>query len=113
MAIKQEPKGEKWMSVKIAVVNSSSFGKVFPEHMDRLKALGQVDRFDVPKDMGGKELADKLMGYSCIIASVTALYNREFFVHKDETLIITRHGIGYNNIDVPAATRKELLHNEG
>lgn len=109
MAVKQEPKGEKWMSVKIAVVNSSSFGKVFPEHMDRLKALGQVDRFDVPKDMGGKELADKLMGYSCIIASVTALYNREFFAHKDETLIITRHGIGYNNIDVPAATEKNCF----
>jgi lactate dehydrogenase-like 2-hydroxyacid dehydrogenase len=97
------------MSVKIAIVNSSSFGKTFPEHIERLKALGQVDRFDVPKDMGGKELADKLMGYSVIIASVTALYNREFFEHKDETLLITRHGIGYNNIDVVAATEKGTI----
>jgi phosphoglycerate dehydrogenase-like enzyme len=97
------------MGVKIAIVNSSSFGRTFPEHIARLKALGQVDRFDVPKDMGGKELAEKLMGYSIIIASVTAQYNKEFFEHKDETLLITRHGIGYNNIDVAAATEKGTI----
>lgn len=97
------------MSVKIAIVNSSSFGRNFPEHMKRLEVLGQVDRFEVPKDMGGKELAEKLMGYSIIIASVTAQYNREFFEHKDKTLLITRHGIGYNNIDVTAATEKGTI----
>jgi phosphoglycerate dehydrogenase-like enzyme len=97
------------MSVKIAIVNSSSFGRTFPDHIERLKVLGQVDRFDVPKDMGGKELAEKLMGYSVIIASVTALYNKEFFKHKDKTLLITRHGIGYNNIDVVAATEKGTI----
>lgn len=97
------------MSVKIAIVNSSSFGRTFPDHIERLKVLGHVDRFDVPKDMGGKELAEKLMGYSVIIASVTALYNKEFFEHKDKTLLITRHGIGYNNIDVVAATEKGTI----
>lgn len=97
------------MDVKIAIVNSSSFGRTFPEHIERLKKLGEVERFEVPQDMGGKELADKLMGYSIIIASVTALYNKEFFEHKDETFLITRHGIGYNNIDVDAATAKGTI----
>lgn len=97
------------MNVKIAIVNSSSFGRAFPEHIERLKVLGEVDRFEVPKDMGGKELAEKLMGYSIIIASVTAQYDREFFEHKDKTLLITRHGIGYNNIDVKAAAEKGTI----
>ncbi|MDF2883014.1 MAG: hydroxyacid dehydrogenase [Clostridiaceae bacterium] len=97
------------MNTKIAIVNSSSFGRVFPEHIEKLKKLGQVDRFDLPKDTGGKVLAEKLMGYSVIIASVTALYNKEFFENKDRTLIISRHGIGYNNIDVPAATEKNTF----
>ncbi|MFL0246308.1 D-isomer specific 2-hydroxyacid dehydrogenase family protein [Candidatus Clostridium stratigraminis] len=97
------------MTTNIAIVNSSSFGRIFPEHIERLKTLGKVDRFDLPKDIGGKELAEKLMGYSIIIASVTALYNQEFFNYKDKTLLITRHGIGYNNIDVNAATEKETL----
>lgn len=97
------------MDVKIAIVNSSSFGKHFPEHLERLKALGEVDVIKVPKDMGGKELANKLMGYSIIIASVTAQYNKEFFENKDKTLLITRHGIGYNNIDIAAATEKGTI----
>lgn len=97
------------MTTKIAIVNSSSFGRIFPEHIERLKTLAQVDRFDLPKDIGGKELADKLFGYSVIIASVTALYNKEFFINKDKTILITRHGIGYNNIDVPAATEKGVF----
>ncbi|TDT51299.1 D-isomer specific 2-hydroxyacid dehydrogenase family protein [Fonticella tunisiensis] len=97
------------MGYRIAIVNSSSFGKHFPEHMERLKALGEVERFTVPQDMGGKELADKLMGYSVIIASVTAQYNREFFQYKDKTLLIARHGIGYNNIDITAATEKGTI----
>ncbi|SDW94002.1 D-isomer specific 2-hydroxyacid dehydrogenase family protein [Tepidimicrobium xylanilyticum] len=94
------------MTIKIAIVNSSSFGKYFPSHMDRLKKLGEVDRFEFSKDIRGKELAEKLMGYSIIIASVTAQYDREFFEKKDKTLLIARHGIGYNNIDIEAATEK-------
>ncbi|WP_196601845.1 D-isomer specific 2-hydroxyacid dehydrogenase family protein [Pectinatus frisingensis] len=97
------------MNVKIAVVNSSSFGKIFPEHVAELQNMGQVDRFEVPKDLGGKKLAEKLMGYSIIIASVTALYNKEFFEYKDKTLLIARHGIGYNNIDIEAATEKGTI----
>lgn len=94
------------MDTKIAIVNSSSFGKIFPDHLERLKALGTVEHFQVPKDLGGKELADLLMGYEIIIASVTACYNRPFFEHKDRTRLISRHGIGYNNIDIAAATEK-------
>ncbi|ADL69920.1 D-isomer specific 2-hydroxyacid dehydrogenase NAD-binding [Thermoanaerobacterium thermosaccharolyticum DSM 571] len=97
------------MNVKIAIVNSSSFGKYFPEHIERLKALGDVDRFEFPQDMRGKELAEKLMGYSIIIASVKPYYDKEFFEYKDKTLLITRHGIGYDNIDVKSANEKETI----
>lgn len=94
------------MGLKIAIVNSSSFGRHFPEHMERLSAVGKVDRFVLPKDIRGKELAKKLKGYSIIIASVTALYDKDFFNYKDKTLLITRHGIGFNNIDVVEADKK-------
>ena len=94
------------MDIKIAIVNSSSLGRIFPEHLNRLKALGEVDRFDFPTDMKGKELAEKLLGYSIIIISATPMYDKEFFEYKDKTLLIARHGIGYNNIDVKAAAKK-------
>ncbi|MDV4149900.1 D-isomer specific 2-hydroxyacid dehydrogenase family protein [Clostridium sp. AL.422] len=97
------------MASKIAIVNSSSFGRIFPEHIEKLRKIGQVERFDLPKDIKGKELAEKLMGFSIIIASVTAQYDKEFFDYKDNTLLISRHGIGYNNIDIKAATEKGTL----
>lgn len=88
---------------KIAIVNSSSFGKKFPEHLKRLKKIGEVDYFSVDNEMNGKDLAVELKGYNIVIASVTPFFTKEFFEHKDELILITRHGIGYNNIDLEAA----------
>lgn len=88
---------------KIAIVNSSSFGKVFPNHMERLKSVGQVQHFSVPGEIQGKELAEVLDGYNIIIASVTPFFKQEFFDYKDELILISRHGIGYNNIELEAA----------
>ncbi|MGC8977304.1 MAG: D-isomer specific 2-hydroxyacid dehydrogenase family protein [Candidatus Ratteibacteria bacterium] len=100
---------KKKKDLKIAIVNSSSFGKYFPEHIERLKRLGEVKRFEFPSDIDGKILAEKLKGFSVIIASVNPLYDKEFFRHKDYTLLISRHGIGYNNIDLDSATEKGVI----
>ncbi|KRM12141.1 D-isomer specific 2-hydroxyacid dehydrogenase family protein [Paucilactobacillus suebicus] len=88
---------------KIAVVNSSSFGQVFTEHWTQLEAIGTVDRFMVEPNIPGPELAEKLKGYNVIISSVTPFFKKDFFENKDELLLISRHGIGYNNIDLEAA----------
>lgn len=88
---------------KIAIVNSSSFGRIFDAHLDRLHKIGQVDRFDFDSSIEGKDLAEALKGYNIIIASVTPFFTSEFFEHKDELKLITRHGIGYNNVDLEAA----------
>lgn len=89
---------------RIAIVNSSSFGNVFPEHLERLKQIGDVEFFHFPKDITGIELADKLKDFNYIIASVTPFFKRDFFEHHPECKIISRHGIGYNNVDIQAAT---------
>lgn len=89
---------------KIAIVNSSSFGKIFPDHLERLNKLGEVKSFSVDSEIDGKSLAETLQGYNIIISSVTPFFTQEFFDHhKDELKLISRHGIGYNNIDLEAA----------
>lgn len=95
--------------MNIAIVNSSSFGRYFPEHMERLSAVGKVGRFDFPVDMDGKSLAEALEGYPLIIASVKPYYNKEFFAAKDKTLLIARHGIGYDNVDISAASENGCI----
>ncbi|WP_315110026.1 D-isomer specific 2-hydroxyacid dehydrogenase family protein [Clostridium intestinale] len=94
---------------KIAIVNSSSFGRIFPKHINRLKKIGSVDYFQVDNEMPGKELAKLLTGYNIIIASVTPFFTKEFFDYKDELLLITRHGIGYNNINIDAAKEHDTV----
>lgn len=94
------------MAHKIAIINSSSFGRRFPDQMERLEKIGEIERFTFAIDTPGKELAEKLNGFDILISSVTPFFTREFFEHKDETLLISRHGIGYNNIDIEAATEK-------
>ncbi len=88
---------------KIAVVNSSSFGQIFKEHWEELEKIGQVDRFMVDPDISGKDLAEKLNGYNIIIASVTPNFTEEFFDNMDGLQLISRHGIGYNSVDIKAA----------
>lgn len=90
---------------KIAVVNSSSFGQVFKEHWAQLEEIGTVDRFMFDPNIAGPELAEKLKGYNVIISSVTPFFRADFFENKDELLLISRHGIGYNNIDLEAAKK--------
>ncbi|MGQ9881988.1 MAG: D-isomer specific 2-hydroxyacid dehydrogenase family protein [Armatimonadota bacterium] len=97
------------MELRIAIVNSSSFGKYFPEHLERLQALGRVERFDFPTTIDGRSLAEALQGYNVIITSVKPYFTREFFEHKDHTLLIARHGIGVDNIHLPSAGEKGVI----
>lgn len=97
------------MRARIAIVNSSSFGRHFPEHLHRLAALGEVHRFTLPADIDGRALAEALRGFPILIASVTPRFGPEFFAHKDETWLIARHGIGVDNIHLPSATERGVL----
>ncbi len=109
----EKSSGLKWRKkmtkYKIGIVNSSSFGKVFPKHLERLEKIGQVQHINVDSEIGGKELAETLQGINIVIASVTPFFTEEFFQHKDELLMISRHGIGFNNIDLAAAKKHDTV----
>lgn len=87
---------------KIAIVNSKSFG-LYTDAIQRLLNVGEVIRLEVSKDISGAELARKLEGVHFVIASVTPRYDRSFFEENRTVVMIVRHGIGYDNIDVKAA----------
>jgi len=92
-------------NIKIAIVNSSSFGLHFPDHITRLADIGVVQSFQFPPHIGGEQLADSLNGCEFIIASVAPRFSESFFSRKDRTRLIARHGIGYDNIDLTFATK--------
>lgn len=90
--------------VKIAIVNSSSFGKHFPKHLSELKGLGDVEYFRYDTSVYSEQLVEDLQEFEYIISSVTPNFDRFFFENTPKLKLISRHGIGYNNIDVEAAT---------
>lgn len=94
--------------MKIAIINSSSFGKNFPVHLEQLKEWGEIECFDVDTHISAPELAELLKEHEIIISSVTPFFPREFFELKKNLKLISRHGIGYNNIDVKAATEHKV-----
>lgn len=94
--------------VKIAIVNSKSFGK-YTDALEKLRKIGEANRMEVPKEITGKELAEKLKGYNFIIASVTPYYSREFFENNEDVVMIIRHGIGVDNIDLKAAEEHGVI----
>lgn len=93
---------------RIAIVNSKSFG-LYTDALQRLSAIGEVTKLEVPKDISGKDLAIRLNGYHFIVASVTPRYDREFFELNESVVMVVRHGIGYDNIDVKAAEERGVI----
>lgn len=93
---------------RIAIVNSKSFG-LYSNALQELSLIGEVTRIELPKDIPGRELASKLNGYHFIVASVTPRYDRDFFEFNESVVMIVRHGIGYDNIDVKSAEEKGVI----
>jgi phosphoglycerate dehydrogenase-like enzyme len=93
----------------IGIVNSSSFGVSFPRHLARLKRVGAVRRIRTGPRATGVALARAVRGCRAVVASVQPYYNAAFFREARELVVLARHGIGVNNIDVEAATRCGVL----
>jgi phosphoglycerate dehydrogenase-like enzyme len=94
---------------KIAVVNSKSFGKFIPEHIQLLETLGQVDFFQFDPAINGIELAEALIDYQCIIASVTPMFDQSFFQNTPNLGLLCRHGLGVDNVDLVAASENQVM----
>ncbi len=56
--------------VLIAIVNSSSFGVSFPEHLRELEKFADLIRVDIPNDAPASVFHEKLAAADGIIASV-------------------------------------------
>ena len=92
------------MRPKIAIVNSSSFGKLFPEHLEKLSKFSDVRRINVPANISAADLIPELQGIQGVITSITPKYSAEVLRALPHLVAIARHGISVSNIDLKAAT---------
>lgn len=86
---------------KTAVINITSFGREFPQHLQELEEkVGPVDKMLLPADMDGRTLAQKLKGYTYIVLGNYPSFDETFFSNNCDVKLIARHGIGFNNVDL-------------
>lgn len=86
--------------VTIAIVNSSSFGISFPEHLRELEKFAELTRVDIPNDSPAPVFHQKLGHADGIIASVTPVYSREVLLGLPKLRLLARHGVGCDNVDL-------------
>jgi phosphoglycerate dehydrogenase-like enzyme len=88
----------------ISIVNSSTFGKHFTDHISTLEAFADIQHVTVPSDIDGDALAEKIKDSDGIIASVTPRFPRKTLEQCTKLKLLARHGIGCDNVDLEAAT---------
>ena len=93
---------------RLVIVNSKSFGK-FTNAIQELEAVCEISRIEVPKDIDGKNLAQKLRGAHFVIATSHPKYTQEFFEANEDVVSVLVHGIGIDNVDVKAATENGVV----
>ena len=91
-------------NVKIAIVNSSSFGISFPEHLRTLAEFAELIRIDIPNNAPASVFHEQLSGVDGIIASVTPVYTREVLLGLPKLQFLARHGVGCDNVDLKTCT---------
>lgn len=95
--------------VSIAIVNSSSFGVSYPEHLRRLEKFADLVRIDIPNDAPASVFHEKLREADGIIASVTPIYTREVLQGLPKLQFLARHGVGCDNVDLKACVELGIV----
>lgn len=94
---------------KIAVINISSFGTVYPEFVAELQEkVGPIEKFTLAQHMSQEELAEVLKGFTYVLLGNYPNFGETFFENNRDVKLIARHGIGVNNIDIEAANRHKV-----
>lgn len=88
----------------ISIVNSSTFGKHFIEHINTLEKFAEIQHVTVPANIEADALAEKIKNSDGIIASVTPRFPRKTLEQCTKLILLVRHGIGCDNVDLQAAT---------
>ncbi|MCM8771625.1 MAG: NAD(P)-binding domain-containing protein [Candidatus Omnitrophica bacterium] len=97
------------MKYKIAIVNSTSFGIIYPEHIEKLKEFSEVERINFPSDVSEKRIIEELSDFDGLIIGLSPYYSRNILENLKKLVIISRHGIADSNIDIKSATEFGII----
>lgn len=84
--------------------------KIYPEAVEFLRQYAEVDDVGTDEGLTSGELIERARGKSAIVSQLTDRLSRDVIAQFDPTVCaIANVAVGYDNIDIPAATERGIL----
>jgi D-3-phosphoglycerate dehydrogenase len=88
---------------------SPSFGYFAKEPLEFMKQRGyEWDLLEQGKKISQEELTDRIRGADAIVVGMEETISNSVLQAAEKLKIITKHGAGVDNIDIPAATKRGI-----
>ena len=82
---------------------------MFPEQISFMEEFAKVASFKLNKDADAQEIINVLCGVNGIILGINPVFSKEVLERLPNLKIIARTGVGYNNIDIEAASNLGII----
>ena len=83
--------------------------RIFPEAIAYLKEHAELDYAESDDGMSAEELAVRIRGKQAVVSQLMDKFTPEVLASLDGIKAIANVAVGYDNIDVPAATRLGIM----
>jgi glyoxylate reductase len=84
--------------------------KLFPEAIEILEKVAQVEAFEGEEDPVPRELLlEKVKDVTGLLPMLTDQINAELMDRAKKLKVVSNYAVGYNNIDVDAATQRGIM----
>ena len=83
--------------------------RIYPEAVELLKQHAEVDYVDSDDGLSAEELARRIKGKQAVVSQLTDRFDAAVIEGLDGVRSISNVAVGFDNIDVAAATRKGIL----
>jgi gluconate 2-dehydrogenase len=83
--------------------------RIYPEAVELLKQHAEVDYVDSDDGLSAEELARRIQGKQAVVSQLTDRFDAAVIERLEGVRSISNVAVGFDNIDVAAATRKGIL----
>ncbi len=83
--------------------------RIYPEAIEFLKQHAAVDYAESDDGLTAEELMERIRGKKAVVSQLTDKFSAPVIEQLDGIRIIANVAVGFDNIDVPAATRRKIL----
>src|SRR2546421_12628620 len=83
--------------------------RIYPEAIEYLKQHCVVDYVDNDEGLTADQLHKRIRGKQAVVSQLMNRFSSDLIDSLDGLKIIANVAVGFDNVDVPAATRKGIL----